>query len=234
MVLVKGGNFTPFYKNANSKTIFVKPFYIDVHAVTNADFLRFVKENPRWARSKASRLFADAAYLKHWASDFSLGKDSSLLEDAPVTNVSWFAATAYCKWKGKRLPTLVEWEFAAAAERAGKALSDTNSLTAFILKWYEKPAPRMLPPTKSTFKNTYGLWDMHGLIWEWVYDFNMSVANSDSRNAPVNKNLSCVSGAVSAANPKDYASYMRYGFRQSLKANYTVANLGFRCAQNCK
>lgn len=235
MVKINGGIYHPFYKSKDSGSIIVKPFYIDVHAVTNAEFLQFVKANPKWSKSKVSRLFAEADYLKQWAGDVDLGKDSALVKNSPVTNISWFAAEAYCKWVGKRLPTTAEWELTAQAERANRAKGDTMSLTTYILRWYEKSTPKVMPNVKSTYKNKYGVWDMHGLIWEWVFDFNTSLTNGDSRGGnEIDRNFACAAGSSTAINKEDYASYMRYAFRQSLKANYTVGNLGFRCVADIK
>src|SRR5690348_11234479 len=74
MVKVNGGNYRPFYKSKDSAAVKVASFYMDVNAVTNAQFLAFVKANPKWAKSKVSKLFADNNYLKQWAGDFNLGK----------------------------------------------------------------------------------------------------------------------------------------------------------------
>ncbi len=55
----------------------------------------------------------------------------------------------------------------------------------------------------------------------------------DSRsNEAINRELFCAAGAASAANIKDYPAFMRFAFRGSLKANYIVSNLGFRCAKD--
>jgi formylglycine-generating enzyme len=55
----------------------------------------------------------------------------------------------------------------------------------------------------------------------------------DSRsNSAVNRDLFCASGSFGASDKEDYAAFMRFAFRGSLKANYTVGNLGFRCAKN--
>lgn len=234
MVKIPEGEFIPFYKKKDQTKITVKSFYLDIYPVTNADFLEFVKANPKWSKSQISKLFAESNYLKQWKSDFSIGKDSISIYNSPVTNISWFAANAYCKWKGKRLPTTSEWEYAASADIADRKGDNKTSILEIILNWYDKPTLPILPVIGSTFKNKFGIYDMHGLIWEWVYDFNSYVTSGDSRSSSaVDRDLFCGAGAANAsANKEDYAAFMRYGFRGSLKGAYTVANLGFRCAMD--
>ena len=77
MVKVKGGDFKTFYVSKTDKPIAVNPFLMDEYAVTNLEFLEFVKANPEWSRSKVKRLFADTNYLRHWKSDFEIGKSKS-------------------------------------------------------------------------------------------------------------------------------------------------------------
>lgn len=229
MVKVPAGTFTPFFQDEPGKPQHVKSFYLDTWAVTNAEFLQFVKANPRWARSKVPALYADAGYLKHWAGDFDLGKNHHQLQHSPVTHVSWYAANAYCKWKGKRLPTLDEWEYAGRA----RMVNDPRPMEKIILEWYSQPSPKVLPAVGTTYKNAFQLYDMHGLVWEWVADFNSIVMEGDSRsNSAVNRDLFCASGSFGASDKEDYAAFMRFAFRGSLKANYTVGNLGFRCAKD--
>lgn len=227
MVKVPAGKYVLFFSEKEGKTAAIKSFYIDVNAVTNSEFLQFVKANPKWSKSKVSRLFADAGYLKHWKNDFNIGNDQ--MRNSPVTNVSWYAATAYCKWKGKRLPTLNEWEYVGSAA----AFNNKSSIEKIILSWYSKPTPAILPPVHSTFKNKFNVYDMHGLVWEWVSDFNSVIMTGDSRsNSAINRDLFCASGSTGAADKEDYAAFMRFAFRSSLKAKYTVNNLGFRCAMD--
>lgn len=228
MIKIAGGNYRPFLHPAGqSRIVQIHPFYLDIHAVTNEDFLAFVKANPQWARSKTPRIFADSHYLAPWDADFDIGP--AQLRKSPVTNISWFAAIAYCKWKGKRLPTMDEWEYAASA--APVQMQKGVRLTTLILEWYDHPAPRLLPHVQSTYKNQWGVYDMHGLIWEWVEDFNSIITREDPRYSGSGSNsFFCAAGSLNAINKEDYASFMRYAFRESLQASYTVSSLGFRCA----
>ena len=229
MATVPEGEHVLFYESRSGKTIDIPAFRLDVRAVTNEEFLEFVKANPEWSKSQVPRIFADKGYLRHWEDDFDIGPNFEIIKNSPVTNISWHAANAYCKWKGKRLPTSDEWEYAGNASVARKDLS----LEEIILEWYSKPTPPILPPVGSTFENTLGLYDMHGLVWEWTYDFNSIVMDGDSRsNEAIKRELFCASGSFGAANKEDYAGFMRFAYRGSLKSNYTVGNLGFRCAQD--
>ena len=65
MARIQGGNFKTFYISKTDKPVLVHPFLMDECAVTNLEFLEFVKANPEWSRSKVKRLFADKNYLPH-------------------------------------------------------------------------------------------------------------------------------------------------------------------------
>ncbi len=227
MVSIPGGSYRPFlHRKDQPAAVKIHPFSLDVNAVTNGEFLDFVKANPKWGRSKISPLFADAGYLKQWTGDFEIGDDKII--NSPVTNVSWFAADAYARWKGKRLPTQAEWEYAAAAAPVG--MQKGARLTRIILAWYDHPNPVILPPVQSTYKNAYGLYDMHGLIWEWVEDFNSVIIQGNSgTNAD---SFSCAAGSLGSVNKEDYAAFMRFAFREGLQARYAINGLGFRCARD--
>src|SRR5215831_11540815 len=113
MVRIEGGTFESVLPPApNQKSVDVRKFALDVTPVSNAQFAMFVKDHPEWQRDRVKKLFADASYLSHWRDATTPGDE---IKDQPVTNVSWYAARAYCKSHGARLPTWYEWEFAAAA-----------------------------------------------------------------------------------------------------------------------
>jgi formylglycine-generating enzyme len=232
MVTVSGGVFKPMFRSiTDAKEISVAPFLLDVCPVTNEEFLDFVRANPKWQRSSAKRLFADASYLKNWTGDLELGSNAPA--KAPVTFVSWFAAKAYAQWKGKRLPTSAEWELTAAASATRADGERDPQFTKALLDWYATLSPAQLSPVGLRAPNFFGVHDMHGLVWEWVADFNTEMVTGDARgDSGLDRQLFCGSASAESRDPSNYAAFMRYGFRSSLKADYCVHNLGFRCARD--
>ncbi len=231
MVFVPEGIYEPLFKTEGTQT--VAAFYMDITPVTHAQYLLFVTEVPRWRRSKIKPIFSDANYLKAWAGDLDLGPEADTLENAPIVQISWFASRAYARWAGKRLPTLAEWEYAAAASETHANGKEDPAYVRYILNWYSKPTPKPIPPVGSTFKNVHGIYDLHGLVWEWVSDYNTALVTGESRgDTGLERNLFCGSGSVGASDFNDYAAFMRYAYRSSLSATYTLKNLGFRCVMD--
>ncbi|MCM4171489.1 formylglycine-generating enzyme family protein [Arenibacter sp. TNZ] len=229
MAAVKGGTYIPLY-GVDSTAVTVDPFTMDVYPVTNKEYLKFVQEYPEWKKSKVKRLFADGNYLVNWESDESYG--NLLGAQEAVTNVSWFAAKKYCECQGKRLPSVDEWEYAAMADGNDPDARKKESYNQLILDWYEAPKT-FNNSIGSTFKNYWGIYDLHGLVWEWTMDFNSVLISGESRkDVDKDSNLFCGSAAVGASDLMNYAAFMRYAFRGSLKANYAIRTLGFRCAQS--
>jgi sulfatase modifying factor 1 len=175
-------------------------------------------------------LFADKNYLIEWINDTTLGKYMDL--KSPITNVSWFAANDYCKCQGKRLPTIDEWEYVAMANAIVPDARKTKTYNEYILSWYEAPKTYK-NKIGETFKNYWGIYDLHGLVWEWTSDFNSVLMSGESRkDASNDSNLFCGSGSLGATDLMNYAAFMRYAFRGSIKAKYSVKNLGFRCVKD--
>lgn len=224
------GSIVPFYGAVDGASVPVEAFDLDVEPVTNEQFLAFVTASARWRRSRVTSLFADAQYLEHWASDLALGPRARPRQ--PVVRVSWFSARAYCESRGARLPNELEWELAA---RADATRADAHADPAFvraILAWYSRPQ-RELADVGTTAPNFFGIRDLHGLVWEWVEDFNASIVSADDRARDDDQaSRVCGGAAFGASDPADYATFMRYAFRSSLRASYTVPNLGFRCARS--
>lgn len=206
-------------------SIEVPAFLMDRMPVTRRQFAEFVRARPEWRRSQVTPVLADPHYLEDWPSDLDAGK--SVPADAPVTRVSWFAASTYCRSKGKELPTVDQWERAAAG--GGKDAAATREK---ILRWYSRPGSEPLRAVDREAPNAYGLHDLHGLIWEWTLDFNSTLVSTENRDSGAKDDpLFCGAGSQGASDPGDYATFMRYALRNSLKASYTTGTLGFRCAK---
>lgn len=228
MKIVKGGYIRPLY-SLDSSQVYVDDFLLDEHAVTQEEYLAFVKNYPEWQRENVKSIYADEAYLRTWENSTKLG--ATINPQAPVTNISWFAAKAYCACMDKRLPTVDEWELAARADETKPNAQNDSLFNQRIIQSYETPKTYLLP-VKSTYKNYWGIYDMHGLVWEWTSDFNSVLISGESRqDGEANRDLYCAGAAINATNLRDYASFMRYAFRGSIKANYSIQNLGFRCAK---
>jgi formylglycine-generating enzyme required for sulfatase activity len=219
-VSIPKGSYPSFSKQKTKGEIKVASFKLDSEPVTKREFLNFVKEHPEWRKSKVKKASADEHYLQNWKSDLNYGRGSG---KSPVTFVSWFAAKAFCQAKGESLPTTDQWEY-AAFERGKKKTETTQK----ILEWYGKPNPDILPAVGKSAPNAFGVHDLFGLIWEWTLDFDRAfvIQNNDG--------FVCGGAGQAVADPSDYATFMRYSFRSSLKANYSIANLGFRCAKSAQ
>ena len=207
----------------------VRPFSLRALPVSNGEFSNFTQKSPQWRVKNVAAVFADGQYLNHWPASGLPGKDQL---SQPVTNVSWFAAQAYCESEGARLPTWHEWEYAASADESRVDARDDPAWRERILAWYSrKSAP--LPGVGSTAKNIYGIQDLHGVIWEWVHDASALMVSGDSRNQGDPDTLQfCGAGALSTNDRENYPVLMRIAMLSSLGAASTTRNLGFRCAKD--
>jgi len=208
---------------------------VDVHAfamrsrpVTVAEYLRFTQAQPQWKRGQVPVVFADGSYLHQW-DEQSLSPQTA---DQPVTSVSWFAAQAYCESENARLPTWYEWEYVAAADAKQPDARKDAAWRAKILGWYSQTSS---VPQRNVGGdvNFYGVENMHGLIWEWVDDFNALLVSADSRNQGDPDQLQyCGAGAISLQDRENFAILMRVALLSSLGGSDSTNNLGFRCARN--
>ena len=235
MVRVPGGTHRPLYGGDGGAVVSVRAFRLDRDPVTRGDFLAFVRANPQWRRGAVREPAADrSGYLADWPGALEPGTPADL--HRPVTGVSWFAAKAYCEWRGARLPSLAEWEYAAAASATSRDATRDPRFAQEVLALYST-RPRPLPPVERGATNVYGVRGLHGLAWEWVSDFAPASPAHDhtehehrghAKGAP--RDLSCAGAAIGAADPSNYPAFLRYAFRSGLTGRTTLATLGFRCA----
>jgi sulfatase modifying factor 1 len=213
--------------------IAVADFLVQEAPVTNAEFMRFVLHHPEWQRGNALALFVDEQYLAAWAGPISLSPESG--PNQPVTQVSWFAANAYCESQNARLPSWYEWEYVAAAD---ESMADARSMPEWqrdILSWYSRTGGEGIADVRSRPANYYHVFDTHGLVWEWVDDFNSFMVTGDNREQGGADNLQfCGAGAITMEEKENYAVLMRVAMLSALEARYTTRNLGFRCARSAE
>jgi formylglycine-generating enzyme len=231
MAKINKGTFVPLF-GVDTNQVTIKNFLMDIYPVTNEEYLTFLKAYPKWKKSKVISLFADNNYLRNWENDTTWSK--SVKSNSPVTAVSWFAAKDYCKCQGKRLPTTDEWEYVAMASATKPDARRDSLYNQSILVGYETPKT-YTKQVNSGKKNYWGVYSLHGLVWEWTLDFNSVLISGESRkDVKTDRDLFCAAGSVGATDLMNYAAFMRYAFRGSIKASYSVNNLGFRCIKDIK
>jgi sulfatase modifying factor 1 len=222
-------------------TVTVKDFYLDKNLVTNAEFKAFIAANPQFNFARVSENLDNGNYLQHW--DTPEGDNAK--PDHPVVNVNWYAATMYCRWAGKRLPTEAEWEFAA---RGGKDA---------LFPWGDEPPNQ----TRANFNNNvgtttpvgvypanpYGLYDMAGNVWQFLsdkwapYSFNAEKKKQQDTHAKHNADSSGIGRDLFPDKPRHVIRGGSYAgasinlwleYRDSHPANGSQPFVGFRCAKS--
>jgi formylglycine-generating enzyme required for sulfatase activity len=146
----------------------------------------------------------------------------------PVVCITWFQAQQYCQYKGKKLPSEAQWEYAAEAGRSA------------TYSWGEGPPsesrctqPSVMRPQKpgSFSPNPAGLYDMTGNVWEWVSDhyardYYSSSPPADPQGAEVGQYRVIRGGGWYST-----AQQLRIKNRHWFEPNFSEVSIGFRCGR---
>lgn len=229
MVAIPAGTFRPLYGRAGDAPVRVEAFRLDRDPVTRGEFLAFVREHPEWRRRAVRPVFAEKGrYLADWAGDLDAGNGAALRQ--PVVAVSWFAARAYCASRDARLPSVMEWEYVAAASATRRDAARDAGFVQGLVSLYATRAGA-LRVVDGADTNAFGARGMHDLVSEWVDDFNSVIVSDDSRGIGGRDNgMFCATAALGAADPGNYPAFLRYALRAGLSGRSTLETLGFRCA----
>lgn len=235
-VQVPGGRFESVLPQGAVATVStpvdVQPFALRATPVTIGEYAAFVRRHPQWQRGRAPVVLANGRYLSQWQAGGAPG--ATLNPSSPVTEISWFAARAFCEEEGGRLPTWLEWEYAASADATRADARRDPAWARRILAWYEKPGGSALAAVGGA-ANLWGARDLHGLVWEWVDDFNALFIAGDSRTQGDPDLLKfCGAGAINIIDRDSYAVLMRIALLSSLQAADSTSTLGFRCVRPAK
>lgn len=249
---VEGGGFIHglngiYPEEGAPSKVMVSPFMIQINEVTNTQFAEFVTATgyvTEAERNRGSAQFVNTDtpwdVSSWWGIDEGatwkapFGEDSDLQGKGqhPVVHVSLNDAKAYANWAGGRLPTEVEWEYAASL-----GMFDSNDPESGILGPNGEPRANiwtgMFPilnteadgfagtaPVGCYQKSKIGTYDMIGNVWEWT----------DSRFTPGTAKFTIKGGSYLCGS--NFCRRYRAAARQSLEYDFSTAHVGFRIVKD--
>ncbi|MBN8590431.1 MAG: SUMF1/EgtB/PvdO family nonheme iron enzyme [Anaerolineae bacterium] len=149
-------------------------FYIDLTPVTNANYAHFVDAGGYMLE----RYWTESGWKWLQSSGVKMPKEYTNFDDPqqPRIGVSWFEAWAYSQWRGGRLPTEAEWEWAARGpEHKLYPWGDNFDPTRII---YEKNSLGRTAIVGDGIRQSGASWvgalDMSGNVWEWCSSVNLA------------------------------------------------------------
>ena len=199
--------------------VWVGSFSMDLHEVMTAQYAAFLAATTRLAPWQWNTV------------------DLSQHSDRPVIGVDWSDADAYCRWKGKRLPTEAEWEKSARGTDGrlypwGNRVPNKD-LANFALGARFSYSQVLMPvPSYEQGKSPYGLYQMAGNVWEWVQDWYTGnyyeISPERNPQGPEQGQFKVLRGGSWSDLPKYLLTYGRFKLPPETRNSYT----GFRCAKS--
>ncbi len=199
--------------------VYLGAFYMDKYEVTVGEYNRFLRATGYYPP------------LPDWESQISPG------DEYPVVGVSWYDAVAYAEWARKRLPTEAEWDACRAGTttkyNVGDIIGpdDANFLGTAGKDQWERAAP-----VGSFAPNAWGLYDMHGNVFEWCQDrYDRDYYEKSPINNPEGPLEDRFDHRVLRGGSWISKSHFRgSASRLSGKPNKIGHNVGFRCVRDAR
>jgi formylglycine-generating enzyme required for sulfatase activity len=226
MRLVPAGGFTMGNDDLSNREkpahqVYLDTFYMDKYEVTNALYKACVDarvcEVPKIIRSTTR----DSYY------------GNSQFDDYPVVYVDWYQASAYCEWRGARLPTEAEWEKAARGtdERTypwgeGIDCSKANSRDIIQDKYCVGDTTEVGSYESGT--SPFGLYDMAGNVWEWTADWYDAYRG----NIVPDSNYGTTYRVVRGGSWRYGGNLLRVSYRGRYKPDHWHDLTGIRCVRS--
>src|ERR1041385_7445130 len=230
--------------------VFLQDYALDRALVTNGDYLEFIRDggyqnfshwfSEGWETVKREQWLAPLYWELHddaWMiRDFSGLNPVSEKGEEPVCHVSFFEASAFAKWAGKRLPTEAEWEKAACTDTKGERLAfawgnsapDTERANLFENSWWSPAPVGSLPHGQ----NSYGCQQLIGDVWEWTTSDYVSYPGFKSEFDEYNDKWFVNQKVLRGGSYATPQIHIRSTYRNFFHAHERWMVSGFRCAKD--
>ena len=231
MSVIRGGQFTRGSSIGNRDEIpchkiYVDSFAMDIHPVTNEQFVRFLE----FTGGEKDQNYNDLIRLKDSRLSRTGGKLSieSGYAKHPVVGVTWYGAVGYAKWAGKRLPTEAEWEIAARGGLENYTYPTGEQIEKSQANFFSSDTT----PVMSYIPNGHGLYDIVGNVYEWCQDWYGYNYYETSAQEPRNPKgpLQGVYRVLRGGCWKSLQDDLRSSHRHRNNPGTVNSTYGFRCA----